>query len=110
LEAGLPEDSLTKVTVRVRFPDFEEAPAIFANHISIQSFGDVHVLAFYAALPPQVGKPNPDETIEIPATCVARVAIPADRMIEISKAIAANVDRTKAMQQPPPAPPEGKER
>ena len=102
------EQNLTQVNVRVLFPEFDATPAVFANHISIQSIGDIHVLGFYVALPPQGGRPRPDTTIDIPATCVARVAIPADRMIEIAKVIATNVERAQAGQQA--TPPEAMER
>ena len=96
------EDSPTKVTVRLKLPENETTPAVYANHVAVQFLGNVYILGFYAAVPsPQPPtQPIPD-TFDVVAQCVARVVIPADRMENISKAIVSNLERAKTSQPKP---------
>lgn len=88
-----------KIAVRVRFPDFEEMPAVFANHLTVQFLGEDFIVGFYAAMPPlHLGGAAPEalREIEIPARCVARLAIPRDRMEEIARALLESSSRVKS--------------
>jgi len=94
-----------KITVRVRFPPYDDVTPVFANHFSVVFMGDEFVVAFYAAIPPILVGPDRDsqlteiqeQGVEIPAKCVAKVVIPKDRMFEISNALAENVARARSL-------------
>jgi len=94
----MPESSDGKIAARLAFPRDEGAPAVFANHMTVQFMGDVYIVTFYAAFPPLVTSEEAlADGVELPAHAVARLAIPAEQMSDIVKALNVNLDRTKAL-------------
>lgn len=109
------EEGEGKIAVRVVFPQHEEAPAVFANHMTVQFFGDVYVVTFYAAFPPMLtGEQisSAKDPLEVQARSVARLAIPVERMAEIARALSTNVERSQSAvaQRRATPPPGGEER
>ena len=98
-----------RIAVRVLFPKYEDTPAVLTNQMTVQFLGDVYVVTFYAALPPMLPGELPEtaEPLDAPAKCVARLAIPAERMAEIVRALSQSVERSHALvarsQTTPPA-------
>lgn len=86
-------DESRKVALKIAFPRFEEAPATYANNLTVQFLGGEFVVTFYAVFPPMAPVEDLSESLEVPARCVARVVIPKDRMREMLDALNENVDR-----------------
>jgi hypothetical protein len=82
-----------KVTLKVTFPTFEETPAVYANHVTVQFLGGEFLVGLYAVFPPIRPDSEVSDVIEVPAKCVARVTVPKDRMRDILRVLNESVHR-----------------
>jgi hypothetical protein len=92
---------LHKVEMRIGYRSADSMRATFANHLVVQHDRGTFYLLFYEALPPMLigtdeEKESQFKSIEaIPAHCVAKVAIPADRMESFVRVLAENFNNQK---------------
>jgi hypothetical protein len=97
-----------KIPIRVLFPEFDDTPPVWANHVAIQFLGNEFAVSFYAALPPLVSGTTPEDLARmravesVPARCVAKVIIGRDRLGDVAKALTETLERVQTL-----IPPEG---
>ncbi len=86
---------IVSVPIEWRFPD--GLTTRFANNILIQSDATEFYISFFEILPPAISQDDFEKLTAIPADCVARIAIPRDRMPAFIRAMQEHSEKANSV-------------